>query len=185
MELGYRLRRSAWGKGYATEASRALIEKGFRELGVQRVFAFTMVVNTASRRVMEKAGLKFVRVVHQAWPVRIPGDEHGDVEYALARGEWTCELEPVSSGIAGLWVQAHGHERVVRARLIAAERLARHEAELGVQRAGRGKFVGGTGFQTDAAVPLPTSERHDVFDQRPAHAATRSTWLVCIDLSSA
>ena len=35
-ELGYRLKRSAWGKGYATEGSRALIRKGFTELGVQR-----------------------------------------------------------------------------------------------------------------------------------------------------
>ena len=33
-ELGYRLRRAAWGKGYATEGSRALIRKGFAELGV-------------------------------------------------------------------------------------------------------------------------------------------------------
>jgi RimJ/RimL family protein N-acetyltransferase len=57
VELGYRLRRSAWGKGYATEGSRALIRKGFTELGVQRVVAETMAVNSASRRVMEKAGL--------------------------------------------------------------------------------------------------------------------------------
>jgi RimJ/RimL family protein N-acetyltransferase len=87
-ELGYRLRRSAWGKGYATEGSRALIDKGFTELGAQRVFAGTMAVNTASRRVMEKSGLRYVRTFHAEWPVRIPGDEHGDVEYALDRGEW-------------------------------------------------------------------------------------------------
>lgn len=37
VELGYRLRRYAWGKGYATEGSRALIRKGFRDLGVWRV----------------------------------------------------------------------------------------------------------------------------------------------------
>lgn len=36
IELGYRLRRSAWGKGYATEGARALIRKGFTELGVER-----------------------------------------------------------------------------------------------------------------------------------------------------
>ena len=85
-ELGYRLRRSAWGKGYATEGSRALIRKGFTELGVRRVVAETMAVNTASRRVMEKAGLTLVRTFHQEWPDRIPGDEHGDVEYALTQG---------------------------------------------------------------------------------------------------
>jgi RimJ/RimL family protein N-acetyltransferase len=88
VELGYRLRRSAWGKGYATEGSRALIHKGFAEFGVQRVFASTMVVNVASRRVMEKAGLKFVRTFHQPWPDYIEGEEEGDVEYALVRSEW-------------------------------------------------------------------------------------------------
>jgi RimJ/RimL family protein N-acetyltransferase len=55
--LGYRLRKSAWGKGYATEGARALIHKAFVELGVQRVFARTYEHNLASRRVMEKAGL--------------------------------------------------------------------------------------------------------------------------------
>jgi RimJ/RimL family protein N-acetyltransferase len=88
VELGYRLRRSAWGKGYATEGSRALIRKGFTELGVQRVVAETMAVNAGSRRVMEKAGLTYVRTFHQEWPERIEGDEHGDVEYALTKADW-------------------------------------------------------------------------------------------------
>ena len=89
VELGYRLRRSAWGKGYATEGSRALIQMGFAELGARRVFATTIVVNVASRRVMEKAGLRFVRTFHQPWPDKIEGEEEGDVEYALLREEWS------------------------------------------------------------------------------------------------
>jgi RimJ/RimL family protein N-acetyltransferase len=88
VELGYRLRRSVWGKGYATEGSRALIDKAFAEYGARRVFASTMVVNVASRRVMEKSGLRFVRIFHQPWPDRIEGEEEGDVEYALLRSEW-------------------------------------------------------------------------------------------------
>jgi len=87
-ELGYRLRRSAWGQGYATEGSRALIRKGFTEFGVQRVFAETMAVHVASRRVMEKAGLKLGRTFHQPWPYPIEGDEHGGVEYALSKADW-------------------------------------------------------------------------------------------------
>jgi RimJ/RimL family protein N-acetyltransferase len=87
-ELGYRLRRSAWGKGYATEGSRALVEKAFADLGARRVWAEAMAVNTASRRVMEKAGLKYVRTFHQEWPDKIEGEEEGDVEYALTRSEW-------------------------------------------------------------------------------------------------
>ena len=87
-ELGYRLKKSAWGKGFGTEGSRALISKGFTEQGACRVVASTMVVNVGSRRVMEKSGLRYVRTFFQEWPDKIPGDEHGDVEYALTREQW-------------------------------------------------------------------------------------------------
>jgi RimJ/RimL family protein N-acetyltransferase len=96
VELGYRLTRAAWGLGYGTEGSKALIDKGFREFGVERVYAETMVVNTGSRRVMEKAGLRQIRVFHQDWPYEIEGGEHGDVEYAITREEWL--QRPSSSG---------------------------------------------------------------------------------------
>jgi phosphohistidine phosphatase SixA/RimJ/RimL family protein N-acetyltransferase len=86
--LGYRLHRFAWGRGYATEGSRALVAQGFAELGIDRVTAETMVVHTASRRVMEKVGMRPLRTFHADWPVRIPGDEHGDVEYAIDRADW-------------------------------------------------------------------------------------------------
>jgi RimJ/RimL family protein N-acetyltransferase len=95
-ELGYRLRKSAWGQGYATEGSRALIRKAFTDLGTQRVTAETLVVHTASRRVMEKAGLSFVRAFHQPWPYPIEGDELGDVEYALSRQDWERQQPSVS-----------------------------------------------------------------------------------------
>jgi RimJ/RimL family protein N-acetyltransferase len=84
VELGYRLRKSAWGKGYATEGSRALIARGFTEFGVQRVVAEAMAVNTASRRVMEKAGLK--------------GEEFGGVEYALDKADWQHDHAGATSG---------------------------------------------------------------------------------------
>jgi RimJ/RimL family protein N-acetyltransferase len=87
-ELGYRLRRDAWGRGYATEGSLALIRKAFVDLGAERVSAETMAVNIGSRRVMEKAGLRLVRHFHADWPVHIPGDEEGDVEYAIDRAQW-------------------------------------------------------------------------------------------------
>ncbi|MCP2164036.1 GNAT family N-acetyltransferase [Goodfellowiella coeruleoviolacea] len=92
VELGYRLRRAAWGRGYATEGARALVHKAFAELGVRRVFATTMAVNAASRRVMEKAGLRFVRNYREDWPEPIPGAEHGEVEYALTRADWQSRL---------------------------------------------------------------------------------------------
>jgi len=89
LELGYRLLRSAWGKGYAAEGSRALVDKAFGELGAERVRAETMTVNVASRRVMEKAGLKYVRTFHLEWPEEIEGTAEGDVEYAITRAEWS------------------------------------------------------------------------------------------------
>lgn len=88
VELGYRLRRAAWGNGYATEGSRALIRKAFTELGVERVYAETMFVNTASRRVMERSGLSYVRTFHLTFDDPIDGTEHGEVEYELRRADW-------------------------------------------------------------------------------------------------
>lgn len=87
-ELGYRLMKSAWGKGYAAEGSQAVIDRGFREFGVSRVRAETMVVHTGSRRVMEKCGMTMVRTFFADWPDSIPGDKFGDVEYAITRAEW-------------------------------------------------------------------------------------------------
>jgi RimJ/RimL family protein N-acetyltransferase len=88
IELGYRLRRSAWGKGYATEGSRALIRKGFTEFGVQRVVAETMAANAGSRRVLEKSGLILVRTFADAEPGVIGDAGHDHVEYALSRAGW-------------------------------------------------------------------------------------------------
>ncbi|MFI6586207.1 GNAT family N-acetyltransferase [Embleya sp. NPDC050493] len=89
VELGYRLRRAAWGLGYATEGSRALLDKGFAELGLREVTANTMTVNTRSRRVLEKAGLTLLRTYFGDWPEPIEGSELGEVEYSLTRADWT------------------------------------------------------------------------------------------------
>jgi RimJ/RimL family protein N-acetyltransferase len=88
VDLGYRLRRAVWNRGYATEGSRALIRMGFAGLGVRRVFAHTMAVNNASRRVMEKCGLTLVRTVPYEGAYVIEGSAHGEVEYAITRAEW-------------------------------------------------------------------------------------------------
>ncbi|MFD8752218.1 GNAT family N-acetyltransferase [Kitasatospora sp. NPDC059577] len=99
VELGYRLRRAAWGRGYATEGARALVRRGFTGSGVERVVAYTMTVNAASRRVMEKSGLSFVRTFHEDHPETIPGSEHGDVEYALTAGQWRAREAGAGSAI--------------------------------------------------------------------------------------
>ena len=84
-ELGYRLKQSAWGKGYSTEGSRALIDKGFREFGVRRVVASADEQHAASRRVMEKAGMTLVRTWYDTSPEYPEGYS---VEYALTRADW-------------------------------------------------------------------------------------------------
>lgn len=86
-ELGYRLRKAAWGKGYAVEGSRALIDYGFTELGLERIFAETMAVNTRSRRVMEKAGLRYDLTYLPPF-APIEGSEHGEVRYVLDAEDW-------------------------------------------------------------------------------------------------
>jgi len=89
-ELGYRLRQEAWGRGLATEGARALVDLAFGELGMRRVVAQTMTVNTRSRRVLEKAGLTFVRTFFLGWDDPIEGGDQGDVEYAIGHEEWAA-----------------------------------------------------------------------------------------------
>lgn len=89
-ELGYRLKRDAWGQGLATEGSLALIDLAFEERGAQRVWAQTMAVNTRSRAVMERCGLRHLRTFHLQWDDPIPGTEEGEVEYELPRADWVA-----------------------------------------------------------------------------------------------
>jgi RimJ/RimL family protein N-acetyltransferase len=86
-ELGYRLRRAEWGQGLASEGARALVQWGLQSGGYDRIFASTMTVNHASRRVMAKAGLAHVRTFHTTWPEPFPGTEDGLVEYEVRRPE--------------------------------------------------------------------------------------------------
>ena len=76
------------------------LDHGFANIPIARVYAETMAVNIGSRRVMEKAGMRLIREFHADWPVRIEGDEQGDVEYAIARAEWETS-RPVRGGKAG------------------------------------------------------------------------------------
>jgi RimJ/RimL family protein N-acetyltransferase len=59
VEIGWRLARSAWGHGYATEAARAVLSFAFDELELDEVVSFTTVENRRSRRVMERIGMSY------------------------------------------------------------------------------------------------------------------------------
>jgi len=89
VELGYRLRRAAWGRGYATEVSSALLAKAFTDLDVRVVWGATMALNRPSQRVMEKAGM----TVAQTLPtpedmLAVEGAELGGYRYEITREQW-------------------------------------------------------------------------------------------------
>lgn len=57
VEVGWRLARTAWGHGYATEAARAVLDHGFGGLGLAEIVSFTVVDNVRSRAVMRRIGM--------------------------------------------------------------------------------------------------------------------------------
>jgi RimJ/RimL family protein N-acetyltransferase len=61
-ELGYCLRADHWGKGYATEAARAVIDYAFEEYAIERLISGARVLNPASRHVLEKCGFQWTGV---------------------------------------------------------------------------------------------------------------------------
>lgn len=87
-ELGYRLRRTEWGQGLASEGALGLVDWGFGEAGYDLIVSTTMAVNTGSRRVMEKIGMSHVRTEPVEWADAIPGSEEGEVWYELTRAAW-------------------------------------------------------------------------------------------------
>jgi [ribosomal protein S5]-alanine N-acetyltransferase len=78
-ELGFRLARPYWGRGYATEASGAACEYGLGELLLPRIVAIIDPDNVSSIRVAKKIGMTFES------EVMLPGYTHPDHLYAIAR----------------------------------------------------------------------------------------------------
>lgn len=56
-EIGWHLKRSSWGKGYATEAAKAILAYGFQQLNLPVIYAVVNPVNTASMRVTQRLGM--------------------------------------------------------------------------------------------------------------------------------
>ena len=88
-ELGYRLLRRFWRQGLASEGARELLRHGFDDLGLSRIFAETMAVNVASRATMAAIGMRHVRTFERHFDEPLPGTEHGEVEYAITREQWS------------------------------------------------------------------------------------------------
>ena len=67
-DYGYRFKRSAWGKGFATETGAASLQYGVEQLGFKPVYAMTDVNNGASRHILEKLGFRFIEIFEYDGP---------------------------------------------------------------------------------------------------------------------
>ncbi len=85
-ELGYAIAREHWGKGFAPEAARALIDWGFQTYDIVKVFASADAENTPSNRVMEKLSMQREAYLRQHRHFR--GRQVDEVLYGLLRTEW-------------------------------------------------------------------------------------------------
>jgi RimJ/RimL family protein N-acetyltransferase len=73
LELGYRLRPDAWGRGYATEGAQALLAEALARPGVGRVYAHALLSNVGSLRVLQRVGMTYAG----PWAYRgLPGAEY-------------------------------------------------------------------------------------------------------------
>ncbi|WP_269584879.1 GNAT family N-acetyltransferase [Roseibium sp. Sym1] len=89
VEIGWRLKRSAWGKGYASEAARAWLRFGFETVGLDEIVSFTIPDNLPSRKVMQRIGMTRDLAGdfrHPAIPEDHPCSWH--VLYRLTRSDW-------------------------------------------------------------------------------------------------
>jgi RimJ/RimL family protein N-acetyltransferase len=87
IEVGWELHREFWGRGLATEGGRAAMRYGFEAVGLSRIMSASMATNVASRRVMDKCGLRFQGELHlpntvMAW-------------YAIDRVQWQASQTAV------------------------------------------------------------------------------------------
>src|SRR5215831_16332131 len=90
-ELGYWIGLPFWGRGYATEAARAVIAHGFARLGLRAIEAGLRPGNAASARVQEKSGMSFDREERRALPARGVAEMHPIRRITFER--W-CALNP-------------------------------------------------------------------------------------------
>jgi RimJ/RimL family protein N-acetyltransferase len=85
-DIGYVLARDAWGQGYATEATRALLTFGFQSLALHRIWATCDVENSMSARVLDKIGMRREGELRHA--VRRRGEWRDSYLYAILEPEW-------------------------------------------------------------------------------------------------
>jgi len=88
VELGYRLAREHWGKGYATEGARAALGIGFDRLQLQEIVSFTAIINLPSRAVMERVGMTNADADFDYPNPALPNELKRHCLYRLDRERW-------------------------------------------------------------------------------------------------
>ena len=88
VEVGWRLARQHWGRGYASEAAGGALRAGFEQIGLEDIVSFTALLNVRSRKVMERIGMRDARqdFEHPALPEGHPLRPH--CLYRVTREEW-------------------------------------------------------------------------------------------------
>ena len=98
VEVAWRLARSYWGHGYATEAARAALDYGFGELGLSEIVAVTVPANQRSRRVMERLGMTRIPEDDFDHPRLLEGPLRRHVLYRLGNPNGGADLLPGRRG---------------------------------------------------------------------------------------
>ncbi|HEY7377447.1 MAG TPA: GNAT family protein [Steroidobacteraceae bacterium] len=89
-DLGYMLKRNAWGQGLGTEAALALIEAAFGQLKLARIISTVDVRNAASIRILEKAGLRWEATYRKLRKIR--GEWRDCHLFTLSREAWAAGI---------------------------------------------------------------------------------------------
>lgn len=87
LEMGYSLAKESWGKGYMTEAAKAVIDYAFSELNLVVLAICTGPENRRSQRVIEKCGFKFEGVQRKGYHI-YDGSDRDNRVYSMLREEW-------------------------------------------------------------------------------------------------
>lgn len=90
-EMGYELAPERWGRGYATEAARAILAFGFTALGLHRVWASCIADNAASAHVLEKLGLRWEGQLREV--AFYKGRWWDELRYGILEDEWRAARE--------------------------------------------------------------------------------------------
>jgi RimJ/RimL family protein N-acetyltransferase/MOSC domain-containing protein YiiM len=168
VEVAWRLARSAWAQGFATEAARAALTYGFDVAGLDAVMSMTARINVRSWRVMERLGMLRDRSAdfdHPMLPVGHPLRRH--VVHRIDRGAF-----PSAEGEYPRWAPASGHVEAV-------SRDARHRFSKPVTDGIT--LVAGAGVEGDAHAGATVQHRSRA-RWRPADPNLRQVHLIHAEL---